>query len=526
MRVRCSPLVKAKKKPVKAQEVLDRLNSYIDSSSEQPATILYGLWKDQQQAITYKELREAILSGGISQETLSAWKMDYAQFVNNSLSTVWLNAMGKASEDMLSDYPHYFYNPMAAGVQNWIQSHGAEFVTHMAEVQKDAITTMIGYASSGAVTVDELSRLIRPVIGLDERQTKANFKFYNHAKSSLLKDNPNMREKTAEKKAQLAAQKYSEKQHRQRAYSIAQTEMAFAYNKGADEAIAQAQMEGFLGQMESVWSTAGNENVCPVCDALDGKTVDFGEEFDFKGKSLYSGQKRTPPAHTRCRCALMYREVSPPSFESIDRAKFTYRAENSSNPLISGADNGIINTKGFSDGHKGDKDVTSEIIDVYDIDFKDQRAVALQLSNFASKYRNANIEHALIISPKGKAFELIGSSFNVNTRLVGKEMVENSIDIHNHPLHYGYADAFSMEDFREYFWSSCSVSWLVAGDKLYRMSYTGKSVSPAEAISLYKQAQKAVMSRAFESGNPIELEQYEVMQELKRTLKGLEFDEF
>ena len=46
-----------------------------------------------------------------------------------------------------------------------------------------------------------------------------------------------------------------------------------------------------------------------IQEALDGVEIDLGDSFDYKGKSLYGGQKQTPPAHPRCRCALCYVEV-------------------------------------------------------------------------------------------------------------------------------------------------------------------------------------------------------------------------
>lgn len=45
----------------------------------QTAYWLTRLWDDQQQAITYKELREAIERGYIDQNTLAAWQNDYLE---------------------------------------------------------------------------------------------------------------------------------------------------------------------------------------------------------------------------------------------------------------------------------------------------------------------------------------------------------------------------------------------------------------------------------------------------------------
>ena len=103
-------------------------------------------------------------------------------------------------------------------------------------------------------------------------------------------------------------------QHRQRAMTIAQTESAFAYNHGADEGVRQAQEENLLGVVKKRWSTAGNENVCDICRALEGVEIDMDKEFDFKGRVLFAGQKRMPPAHPRCACAIEYIEVEPPVF--------------------------------------------------------------------------------------------------------------------------------------------------------------------------------------------------------------------
>lgn len=110
------------------------------------------------------------------------------------------------------------------------------------------------------------------------------------------------------------ALKYAEKQHRQRAFTIAQTEMAFAYNRGADEGVRQAMKEGLLGVCAKKWSTAGDDRVCPTCSALDGTIVEMDQEFEFKGRILFPGHKLLPPAHPRCGCAVEYIEMSPPVF--------------------------------------------------------------------------------------------------------------------------------------------------------------------------------------------------------------------
>ena len=71
-----------------------------------------------------------------------------------------------------------------------------------------------------------------PGIGLTKGQAKANLRYYENMVATLKKDHPRMKPESIEKKAREAAAKYAERQHRQRAMTIAQTENAFAYNWG------------------------------------------------------------------------------------------------------------------------------------------------------------------------------------------------------------------------------------------------------------------------------------------------------
>lgn len=311
------PIHKAKRKSKAAQDVLDKLNAFLDATEPEPVYFLTRLWNDKQQAITYKEMREAILNGYIDMKTIQAWQNDYANFVNEHLKPLWIESMQAANADLMAAHPDYFFDPMSQGVLKWINEHGAQWVTVIAEEQKEAISAMLQHAYSGAFTVDELARTIRATIGLNKVQAKANLNYYQHVKNTLLENNPGMKESTAQKKAQEAAARYAAKHHRQRAFTIATTEMAFAYNKGADEGIKQAQEQNLIGKVVKVWSTAADEGVCSICGALDGVEVEMGADFDFKGNELYSGQKETPPAHPRCRCALLYVEKEPPKYKTV-----------------------------------------------------------------------------------------------------------------------------------------------------------------------------------------------------------------
>lgn len=306
------------KKSAAGKDVLDKLNAFLDAGSAEPVYWLQSMWGNQQKAITYKEIRQAITNGYMSTETLTAWQKDYAAFVNNTMNPLWTSSMEAANTALSAKYPEFFFNPMMSSTQQWVTDHGAEWVTSMTSEQKNAIAAILKPGTTGQYTVDELSRLIRPCIGLNADQSAANLNYYNSVKEGLLKANPNMKPVTAAKMAQEAALKFAEKQHTARAHTIATTEMAFAYNVGAEQGVKQAQEQGFMGTVQRVWRTADDETVCGICAALDGVTIDMEQEFNYKGQTLYAGQKQTPPAHPRCRCAVEYEETEPPVFEGTE----------------------------------------------------------------------------------------------------------------------------------------------------------------------------------------------------------------
>ena len=312
-----TPKKKVKKVKTKnGQEILRRLEEYLESVAVtgEPIEILCGFWKDQQDAVTYQELRQAVIDGTISHETLQLWSQDYSVLVANRLNSLWTDAIvaGTAGQPIL-DNISFELNMQTPGILNWLNERGAEFVTASTQEQKEAIAALLTKKMRDGHTVDELSRLIRPCIGLTESDAKAVVRFYDNIVSNLKSEHPRMKLENIRRKAMDAAQKYAERKHRQRAMTIAQTESAFAYNRGADEGIRQAQAEGYLGIMKKRWSTSGDDAVCELCSALEGTEIDMDSDFNIGGRMLFKGQHMLPPAHPRCACAVEYVEESSPA---------------------------------------------------------------------------------------------------------------------------------------------------------------------------------------------------------------------
>lgn len=319
-----------KVKTANSQEVLERLEEYLENNNEEPVQILCGFWQDQQNAITYQELRQAVLDGTLSKETIELWRQDYSKLISGRLKGLWTNAViaGASGQPILDDKT-FVFNTQTPGMLKWIHERGAQLVTACTKEQKEAISALVAKKMKEGHTVDELSRLIRPCIGLTKGDAQAAAKLYDSIIENLKKEHPRMKPENMQRKALDATCKYAERKHRQRAMTIAQTESAFAYNRGADEGIRQAQQQGYLGIVKKRWSTSGDDRVCSTCQALEGIEIEMDKSFPLKGKMLFPGQDLLPPAHPRCACAVEYIEVEQPVFRDIPQMNVEITNEDS-----------------------------------------------------------------------------------------------------------------------------------------------------------------------------------------------------
>lgn len=298
-----------------AKKILDRLRKYLDDENAEPVEILCGFWKDQQAAITYQELRELVEEGYLDDVTARLWEQDYSRLVTERLPKIWGDAMiaGSTSQPVMEGVTSVFtFNLQTPGIVEWIRSRGAELVTVCTQTQKDAIALLLEDKIRNAHTVDELARLIRPCVGLTRGQTAAARNYYDSMVKVLTEQHPRTDPAKLQARALSKTAKYAERLHRQRAMTIAQTEMAYAYNYGADEGVRQAQADFLIGKCVKRWCTSGDTNVCEDCERLDGKEVAMEETFFSGKKVVYDESGLYPPFHPRCACAVEYIEVEPP----------------------------------------------------------------------------------------------------------------------------------------------------------------------------------------------------------------------
>lgn len=281
-------------------EVLRLLRSFLDANEPGLVRFLVNTWRSQGQAITYKEIREAILSGDIDPKWLEDWMQDYAKLVEKVMRPAWEKAIEAGFVSRSQKYSFYF-NPMADGIRNWTSTHAAEFVTNVSTTQIEGLRAVIRRAANlEDMSVDELARSIRPLIGLTKQQSNAVMNYYLELRKNGV----------TPKRARDMAIRDAARRHRSRAFDIARTELATAYNTGAHEAMKEAQARGYLGHMVKVWSTADDERVCKKCGPMEGKEAEMDEEFPGLGSSWST--RIHPPAHPGCRCAVLYVQKKPP----------------------------------------------------------------------------------------------------------------------------------------------------------------------------------------------------------------------
>lgn len=269
---------------------------FLQSASPKLMNLLVKFWGAQADVIRYSDLEKAILSGEISFKMLEEWHKDYSLFIEQNLRPIWEASILSSMEEIKKKKKGYQYSPGLKAIEQWTSLHSAEFVTHIVEGQRSAINSLIRNATlTGDMTSYELSRAIRPTIGLTAPQANANLNYYRKLRKAGI----------SVKEAQKKAAKDAMRQHRYRAKVISENEIAVAYRAGERIGIKDMQMQGVISDVQKTWITAGDKGVCSICKKLNYQTVDFDKPFVYDNKEYWEDRG----AHVRCRCGCLYREV-------------------------------------------------------------------------------------------------------------------------------------------------------------------------------------------------------------------------
>lgn len=395
-----------------AEEILRRLDDFLSVESPTLVEWLYSVFQDQQAAVTYKELREAVLSGYEVQ--ILQWQEDYARFINERFAPLYLNAMKAGARSWEEKLGGILLDDSDRAVQSWIRERTASLITNIGEETRAAVKMILWKGQQENWSAAKIAHHIRPCIGLTKSDAAANVRYQQSIYESLLKANPRMTEASAAKKAQEATLKYAARQHRRRADMIANTELAFAYNRGENMGIRNAMRDGLMGACVKVWRTAGAERVCPQCGALDGKEIGFDESFDISGREMFPGMHETPPAHPRCRCVVQYKEIAAPARRAGER-------------------------QGRAPDHPAPQELGR-------IDFMDKNMVQSTIEYFEPQIAKQTVENAIVITQEGRVVRCVGHLNSVYPDDDLGEELRGAVVTHNHPVGSNNEWSFSDAD--------------------------------------------------------------------------------
>ena len=143
----------AKPKPKKPKQsggkkaTLNKLNSFLKQEEPKTVEILVNNLHAQGNSVTYKELREAYLAGGLTEKQFTTWQKKYSKLVEDALKPEWEKAVALAAQEAKDKYPYFLYEPGVGAAADWIKQHGAELVTNLAADQVQALNAIIGHVS-------------------------------------------------------------------------------------------------------------------------------------------------------------------------------------------------------------------------------------------------------------------------------------------------------------------------------------------------------------------------------------------
>ena len=165
-----------------------RLRALLNAREPKTVRILARLWQKQGRDLTYQEIRRMLETGDLTPSMLERWRQDYSDFVIKHLMPQWKSLIKEAGRGLGQRLPGFHSDPAWEGISQYTAAHAAELVTNSTSQQIEALRALVQHASlSKDITVDELSRLVRPVVGLYREQVTANFNYYTARKKELLK---------------------------------------------------------------------------------------------------------------------------------------------------------------------------------------------------------------------------------------------------------------------------------------------------------------------------------------------------
>jgi SPP1 gp7 family putative phage head morphogenesis protein len=280
------------------------LRHFLDLNEQQVIDGLSSAWRSQTDLVSDQALAYMLASGrpdpqlieslvrinrrAIQQEVMAkaARGMTDSSLDIETRVRLMFQEEGTAIGPRRSRYFEY-WSGTAQAIQDFVDERGAELVTGINDDIRAMLQDMIDIGLERKLSPYQLSQITKPCVGLTDRDAGAVSNYL----TSLLDSGMSFDEALAKAKT------YANELRDARAFNIARTELAAAFNQGQLDSIQNAMSE--LGaQAAKEWETAYDERTCEECADLDGETAAVDDSF--------SNGEDCPPAHPSCRCSLAY----------------------------------------------------------------------------------------------------------------------------------------------------------------------------------------------------------------------------
>lgn len=247
-----------------------------------------------QNVITEKELREAMAIG------------DLPEYKYQELAEIYSKHMAEALWNMYSSGIKVTYEELAKyliikeqratieaklTMQAWTRA--TNLITKINEEQRFVLKSVLDeYVVKRSVSMDELARYVKSVVGLTPKQVQALTKM----REALQQENLLSPDKIAK-----IVEQQAKKIHDWRAETIARTESATILNYATEELVKEGTKQANL-RTKKVWYTAADERTCEVCGTMHNKPANEDGFFELPDGDVIE----VPPAHPNCRCCVIY----------------------------------------------------------------------------------------------------------------------------------------------------------------------------------------------------------------------------
>lgn len=188
----------------------------------------------------------------------------------------------------------------------FVEANALELATQITATNERALRQQLIRVINSEVSIEGKALQIGELAGLDPRKAAAVRNFEARLVEQGVAPSSRARQ----------VMRFRNRQLRVRGAEVAQTNVQVAIQQGERAFWEVAVQQGDVGResIRKVWRTQGDDDVCPICEPLDGQVVGFDTSYsaqrpNAEGRIIESTLVREPPAHVQCRCFIEYQVV-------------------------------------------------------------------------------------------------------------------------------------------------------------------------------------------------------------------------